>query len=126
MYNEENKRLNQIDLSIIGVIIFICILIHSIYLLLVEKKKILKIETISDENLLIQSLINRIIAFFVVLLFFSFSFSNYNDILKTNNEEQINNQSLRLLVSTFALLSVTTEVYLTIKQFISLKESEQN
>ena len=116
------KRLKQIDLSIIGVIIFIFLLIHSIYLLLVEKKKILNIETISNENLVVQSLINRIIAFFVVLIFFSFSLSNYYDTLKSGNEEKINNQKIRLLVSTFALLSVTTEVYLTIKNLIELKE----
>lgn len=119
-----NKRLKQIDLSIIGVIIFIFILIHSIYLLITEKKKILNIETISNENLIVQSLINRIIAFFVVLLFFSFSLSNYMDIIKSGNEEAINNQRLRLLVSSFALLSVTTEVYLTFKQLIELNENK--
>ena len=116
------KRLKQIDLSIIGVIIFIFLLIHSIYLLLVEKKKILNIETISNENLLVQSLINRVIAFFIILLFFSFNLSNYQDILESGNEEQISNQRIRLLVSTFALLSVIVELYLTIRQIIQLND----
>lgn len=118
------KRLKQIDLSIIGVIIFIFILLHSIYLLVTEKKKILNIETISNENLVVQSLINRVIAFFVVLMFFSFAISNYKDLLQSGDEERINNQRIRVLVSTFALLSVITEIYLIIKEFISLKEQE--
>lgn len=121
-----NKRLKQIDLSIIGVIIFIFILIHSIFLLVTEKKKILNIETISNENLVAQALINRVIAFFIVLLFFSFSLSNYYDILQSGDEESISNQHLRLLVSTFALLSVTIEVYLTFKEFISVNNPENS
>ena len=123
MYNKENKRLKQIDLSIIGVIIFIFILIHSIYLLTVEKNKILNIETISNENLLTQSLVNRIIAFLIVSMFLYFNITNYIDLLQTNDEEAINNQQTRILVSIFALLSVLTELYLTFKQ---LKEIEQN
>ncbi len=121
-----NKRLKQIDLSIIGVIIFIFILLHSIYLLVTEKKKILNIETISNENLIVQSLVNRIIAFFVVLMFFTFAISNYKDLLQSGDEESINNQRIRVLVSTFALLSVTTEVYLTIKEYVTLKEQENS
>ena len=121
-----NKRLKQIDLSIIGVIIFIFILIHSIFLLVTEKKKILNIETISNENLVAQALINRVIAFFIVLLFFSFSLSNYYDILQSGDEESISNQHLRLLVSTFALLSVTIEVCLTFKEFISVNNPENS
>ena len=121
-----NKRLKQIDLSIIGLIIFIFILIHSIFLLVTEKKKILNIETISNENLVAQALINRVIAFFIVLLFFSFSLSNYYDILQSGDEESISNQHLRLLVSTFALLSVTIEVYLTFKEFISVNNPENS
>jgi len=119
-----NKRLKQIDLSIVGVIIFIFILIHSIYLLITEKKKILNIETISNENLIIQSLINRVIAFFIVLMFFSFAVSNYIDLLETQDEERINNQRVRILVSSFALLSVITEIYLTFKELISINDQK--
>lgn len=122
MYNQKNKRLRQIDLSIIGIIIIILILFHSIYLLVTEKKKILNIETISDENIIIQSLINRVIAFFVVLMFFIFSVSNYRDLLQGSNKKQINNQKIRIFVSSFSLLSVTIEIYLTLKELISINE----
>ena len=94
------------------------------YIDLVEKKKILNIKTIGNENLVIQSLINRIIAFLIVIMFLGFNISNYKDLLQSGDEERINNQKIRILVSTFALLSVTTEIYLTIKEFISLKEQE--
>ena len=41
---------------------------------------------------------------------------------ESGNEEQISNQRIRLLVSTFALLSVTVELYLTIRQIIQLND----
>jgi len=119
-----NKRLEQIDLSIIGVIIFIFILLHSIYLLVTEKKILLNIKTISNESVIVQSLINRIVAFFIVLMFFTFALSNYYDILQSGSKDSINNQRLRLFVSSFALLSVTIEVYLTIKEFVSINNQK--
>ena len=119
-----NKRLEQIDLSIIGVIIFIFILLHSIYLLVTEKKILLNIKTISNESVIVQSLINRIVAFFIVLMFFTFALSNYYDILQSGSKDSINNQRLKLFVSSFALLSVTIEVYLTIKEFVSINNQK--
>ena len=87
MINLENeKRLNQIDWSIIGIIIIIFLLIHSIYLLINEKKRLLDIDSISDEDFVIQALINRSIASSIVLMFFLFNLSNYLD---TITNEQI-------------------------------------
>lgn len=124
---QENKRLNQIDLSILGVIVVIFILFHSIYLLTSEKKKILNIETISDEEMIVQALINRLIAFLVVVMFFTFAVTNYNELLKTSNDEEtINIQFTRVIISLLALLSVGLDVYLAFKEYISINENKNS
>lgn len=114
---ENNRRLEQINLSIGGIIIIILLLFHSIYLLLSEKKQILGIDTLSSEKFITQALVNRIIAFFVVLMFFCFSLENYYNSEKPNNEGL-----LRVIISSLALLATTIEIYLNLKNFVSLEQ----
>jgi len=117
----ENRRLEQINLSAVGIIIIILVLFHSIYLLISEKKQILGLDSLTNEEFITQALGNRIISFLVILLFFSFSLENYN-----NAEDKTNTDLLRLLVSTFSLIAILIELYLTIKNYIAVKEEENN
>lgn len=114
---QNNRRLEQINLSIIGIIIIILLLIHSTYLLLQEKKQILGIKSISNEEFITQAFGNRLIAFFVVLMFFSFSLENYNNSQKPNNEAL-----LRVIVSALSLLAIIIEVYLNFENYIRLEK----
>ena len=118
---KENRRLEQINLSIGGIIVIIFVLIHSIYLLSSEKKQILGMDTLSNEEFIIQALGNRIVAFFIVLMFFYFSLENYN-----NSENKNISDLLRVTISTFSFLAITIELYLNFKNYISLKQEENN
>ena len=118
---QENRRIEQINLSIIGIIIIILVLIHSIYLLISEKKQILGLDSLSNEEFVAQALMNRTIAFFVVLMFFIFALENYN-----NNQNKNNDAILRLTVSTLAFLSITIELYLTLKNYIEITEENNS
>lgn len=118
---QENRRIEQINLSIIGIIIIILVLTHSIYLLLSEKKQILGFDSLTNEEFITQALINRTISFFVVLMFFIFALENYN-----NNENKNSDVLLRLTVSTLAFLSITIELYLTIKNYIETIENKNH
>jgi len=125
---ENEKRLKQIDWSIIGIIIIIFLLIHSIYLLINEKKGLLGQESLSNEEFLVQAIINRVIASAVILMFFTFNTTNLKDLIESNDatEEEIKNQELRVIVSGLALLAVLIEIYLNVKNYITLKEQEIN
>lgn len=118
---QENRRIEQINLSIGGIIVIILVLIHSIYLLVSEKKQILEIDSLSNQEFITQALINRTIAFFVVLMFFVFALENYK-----NNENKNNDALLRLTVSTLAFLSITIELYLTFKNYIEITEENNS
>ena len=129
MINLENeKRLKQIDWSIIGIIIIISLLIHSIYLLINEKKRILDIDSISDEEFVIQALINRSIASAIVLMFFLFNLSNYLDTINNpeSSEDEINSRLLNLITSSLALIATLVEVFSVVRNYILLKENNNN
>jgi len=125
---ENEKRLNQIDWSIIGIIIIIFLLIHSIYLLINEKKRILDIDSISDEEFVIQALINRSIASAIVLMFFIFNLSNYLDTINNpeSSEDEINSRLLNLITSSLALIATLVEVFSVVRNYILLKENNNN
>ncbi|MBQ7140025.1 MAG: hypothetical protein IJO32_00815 [Bacilli bacterium] len=125
---ENEKRLKQIDWSIIGIIIIISLLIHSIYLLINEKKRILDIDSISDEEFVIQALINRSIASAIVLMFFLFNLSNYLDTINNpeSSEDEINSRLLNLITSSLALIATLVEVFSVVRNYILLKENNNN
>lgn len=125
---ENEKRLKQIDWSIIGIIIIIFLLIHSIYLLINEKKRILDIDSISDEEFVIQALINRSIASAIVLMFFLFNLSNYLDTINNteSSEDEINSRLLNLITSSLALIATLIEVFSVVRNYILLKENNNN
>lgn len=125
---ENEKRLKQIDWSIIGIIIIIFLLIHSIYLLINEKKRILDIDSISDEEFVIQALINRSVASAIVLMFFLFNLSNYLDTVNNpkSTKDEINGRLLTLITSTLALLATLVEVFSVVRNYILLKENNNN
>lgn len=122
------KRLKQIDWSIIGIIIIIFLLVHSIYLLINEKKGILGEESITDEQFVIQALINRVIASAIILMFLIFNISNLMDLINNSDasEFEINDQTYRVIVSSLALLATLIEVFLGVKNYLFLKEQENN
>ena len=122
MENNE-KRLKQIDISIIAVIILIFVLIHSIYLLISEKKGLLGEETLSEEQFIVQVIWNRLTAAGVVLIFLIFSISSLNDLLNSEDtsEEQIKDQLFRVIALALALVSILIELFLGFKNYIALK-----
>lgn len=117
------KRLKQIDISIIAVIILIFVLIHSIYLLISEKKGLLGEETLSEEQFIVQVIWNRLTAAGVVLIFLTFSISSLNDLMNSEdtNEEQIKDQLFRVIALALALVSILIELFLGFKNYIALK-----
>lgn len=117
------KRLKQIDISIIAVIILIFVLIHSIYLLISEKKGLLGEETLSEEQFIVQVIWNRLTAAGVVLIFLIFSISSLNDLLNSEDtsEEQIKDQLFRVIALALALVSILIELFLGFKNYIALK-----
>lgn len=123
---QNEKRLKQIDWSIIGIIVIIFILIHSIYLLINEKKRILNEDGLSDEEFLLQAIGNRSIASIIVIMFFSFSVSNLIDLINNPNstEEEIKNQIYRVIISGLALLSILLDTFLAINNYIKLNQGE--
>lgn len=122
------KELNQIDWSIIGVIIFIFILIHSIYLLISEKKGLLGEETLSEEEFLIQAIFNRGLSIVIIIIFLIFEISDLKDLFKSNEvtEESVNDQKLNVLSSVLALIAIIIGFYLPLKSYIELKQQENN
>lgn len=122
MENNE-KRLKQIDISIIAVIVLIFVLIHSIYLLISEKKGLLGEETLSEEQFIVQVIWNRLTAAGVVLIFLIFSISSLNDLLNSEDtsEEQIKDQLFRVIALALALVSILIELFLGFKNYIALK-----
>ena len=122
MENNE-KRLKQIDVSIIDVIILIFVLIHSIYLLISEKKGLLGEETLIEEQFIVQVIWNRLTAAGVVLIFLIFSISSLNDLLNSEDtsEEQIKDQLFRVIALALALVSILIELFLGFKNYIALK-----
>ena len=117
------KRLKQIDISIIAVIILIFVLIHSIYLLISEKKGLLGEETLSEEQFIVQVIWNRLTAAGVVLIFLIFSISSLNDLLNSEDisEEQIKDKLFRVIALALALVSILIELFLGFKNYIALK-----
>lgn len=117
------KRLKQIDISIIAVIVLIFVLIHSIYLLISEKKGLLGEETLSEEQFIVQVIWNRLTAAGVVLIFLIFSISSLNDLLNSEDtsEEQIKDQLFRVIALALALVSILIELFLGFKNYIALK-----
>ena len=122
MENNE-KRLKQIDISIIAVIVLIFVLIHSIYLLISEKKGLLGEETLIEEQFIVQVIWNRLTAAGVVLIFLIFSISSLNDLLNSEDtsEEQIKDQLFRVIALALALVSILIELFLGFKNYIALK-----
>lgn len=116
---EEKQELNQINLSIIGVVIFIFILFHSIYLLNEQKKEVLHEESISDKEFITQRLINRIIAGVIIFMFFYFAYRNYQ-----SKENKTFDDLLQLSVSTFTLIAISIEIYITYKAYLNTLENE--
>ena len=121
------KRINQINWSLIGIIIIIFILVHSMYLLINEKKGLLGEETITDEQFVIHAILNRAAASVIVFMFLFFSASNLKDLIESGDatDEQIKNQVLRTMVSAFALIAVLLELYLGVKQYVELQEQKK-
>ena len=117
------KRLKQIYISIIAVIVLIFVLIHSIYLLISEKKGLLGEETLSEEQFIVQAIWNRLTAAGVVLIFLIFSISSLNDLLNSEDtsEEQIKDQLFRVIALALALVSILIELFLGFKNYIALK-----
>lgn len=127
MENENNeKRLQQIDWSIIGIIILIFILVHSIYLLINEKKGLLGEESLSEEEFLTQAIFNRGIASVIIIMFLLFEISNLKDLVESDEatEELIKDQKLNVLSSLLALIAVLIGLYLPFKSYITLRQQE--
>ena len=114
-----NEEISEINISMIGIIIFILILFHSLYILNLNKKKI-KDNSVSDYNIVVHSLVNRVIAF---LIFLVFLFFDYKDFINSDDNSK-KDKTLTLISSLLALIAVIIEIYLAYKNYTKLKESK--
>ena len=81
----------------------------------------------TDEEFVVQAIINRAIASAIVLMFLVFGITNLKDLIDSNaSEDQIRDQVYRVISTGLGLLVVLIDLFLGIKNYINLKEEANN
>ena len=114
----EDGQLLQIKIGKIFVVIVIITLIHSLYLLNVEEKRIKDEPTISRLESSKQSLINSFVILIVTVIYLFLEFKNYIELKRSNAScEQIIEEKARLAVFILAFLSILIDVIISINNY---------
>ena len=125
MDNEE--KLEQIRVGKFSVVVVILTLIHSLYLINIQEKKIKKEPTISNLNITIQSIINRFIVLIVTLIYLYIQYVNYVSLVQSKaTEEELTKQKARIVVFVLAFLSVLIDVIIGITNYFDIKNENIN
>ena len=120
----EDGQLLQIKIGKIFVVIVIITLIHSLYLLNVEEKRIKDEPTISRLESSKQSLINSFVILIVTVIYLFLEFKNYIELKRSNAScEQIIEEKARLAVFILAFLSILIDVIISINNYYNQKRN---
>lgn len=102
--NDEIEKLNTKTLLLFGII---GIVLHSIYLVNINKKKIEGKEVLNEDELYYQYLLNRIA---IAVIFFYFFISTYEEY--KNDDESI----IDVVITLLPLIAAILEIIITIKE----------
>lgn len=119
----KNEQILQIRIGQISVVVVIITLIHSLYILNVEEKRIKNEPTISRLESAKQNLINRIIILIVTVIFLLMEVKNFIEFQNGRvTKEDIIKQKARIVIFILAFLSVLIDVILGINNYYNLKK----